>query len=154
MPPSGYNSYDTKYQKVARLWMPACNDMNGCDVCPANGLDDNLCRNMYDVICSQSPEWWEKQFEHLKVVERKPQKGKTPAKLKRPVVEEILITCPNCRVQEVITLNDWILESTVKFEQVASSFTVLHHCGKGIYCEVTLPDRKTTVADYIRERKK
>ena len=139
---------DSLYQRILQLWMPACNDTNGCDVCPAGGLDDNLCRNMYDVICNQSPKWWEKQFGHLETIERSPQKGRTPPK---PVyiTEEILLTCSNCKIQEPITLVNGELESTIKFNQIKGTGDVLHICSKDIHCQAKLLNGKT-VCEYIK----
>lgn len=146
---SGENSYDTKPQKVLQKLFPACNEVHGCDECPYD--EGDYCFKINQVMNNKSENWWEKEFEKLEVYERRSGKKELPPKPIRPVVEELLITCPNCRVQEVITLSDFMLESTVKFNQVMDTLTVLHHCGKGDYCEVTLPDGETTVADYIRE---
>jgi hypothetical protein len=44
---SGRNSYDTIHQKIAGLWMPACNEVHGCDNCPVDGIsDDNRIENL------------------------------------------------------------------------------------------------------------
>lgn len=147
---SGENSYDTKPQKVILMWAPACNEVNGCDECPYD--EEDYCWKMYQVMCNQTENWWEARFKKLEVYEQRAGKKELPPKPRRPVIEELLVTCPNCKIQEVVTLSDSVLESTVKFNQVNDTLTVLHHCGKGIYCEVTLTDRKTTIADYIKAR--
>jgi len=146
----GTNSDDNKFQAIVSLWLPSCNEVNGCDVCPANGLDDNLCQNMYDVICNQSEEWWEKQLAHIKTIEKKPME--IPPKPTIPVTEELLVKCSNCKVQEVITLVDGELESTVKFDQISGSGDVLHKCSKGIHCLAVLPNGES-VGEYIKRKR-
>ncbi len=152
MPSNGQNSHDTPYQAILGMWMPACDDRSGCDVCPANGLDDNLCQHMYDVMCSQSPKWWETQFEHLRTIERKPRKGKMPPKPKPLIAEEIKVQCKECGIQEMIELEDWHLVSRIKFLQDDLCGEVVHRCPG--YGEVFVVGTHETVGQYIKRRKR
>lgn len=141
-------AYNSEYQEMATWFVRACGDANNCDECRYGIKGNDKCYPFWIAICEATKEHWDDRVKYIRAKEIR----MMPIKPRLPP-EEVLITCPNCKVQEVITLDNWVLESTVKFEQVAGSLTVLHHCGKGIYCEVTLTDGKTTVAEYVKRRK-
>lgn len=150
---NGENSYDTKHQTIARMCVSACNEIYGCENCPVDGMKDDFCFKRYQVMCNKSNEWWDNEFAKLETYERKPPKGKTPPKPKRPVAEEILVRCKECKVQEPITLEDWHLVSRIKFLQDDLCGEVVHRCSDGLG-EAFVVSTNEPVGDYIKRRKK
>ena len=147
------NSGDTIHQKMARMWVFACNEVYGCDMCPVDGMKDDKCYKKYQVMNNKSDEWWEKEFAKLEIYERSPQKGITPPKPHRPFTEEVLVRCKECRIQELIELDDWHLVSRVKFLQDDLCGEVVHKCSDGLG-EVKVVLTNEPVEIYIERRKK
>jgi len=145
----GINSQDTIHQTIVGKWMPACNDVNGCENCE----DEDLCWEMYQVMCNKKPEWWTEEIKKLHTRENQNyHKSKLPPKPKPPVPAELRIRCKDCGIQEIVKFEDWHLVSRIKFLQDDICGDMIHKCLDG-YGEVVVDRTGESVGEYIKRRK-
>ena len=143
------NSPNSEYQDTIAKWVTACGDMNDCDTCAHNA--EGKCYLMHRVIDRKTARWWKSGIASVKAYERAepiPPPSETPS-----IIEELFVTCINCRIQETITLEDWkMVGSRQKFIQDETSGYVAHRCSNELG-EVVLTKTKETIDKYIARRK-